>query len=367
MPNGNRDWKNKIKDLLIKVIGIVIFIFGISQSFSSDIQLHCSKCLDKKSIVDETKYPGFCTIFCITKGNSVFFGNNEDWKNPNTFIWVERPTDSTYGVVYLGFDDLFPQGGINEKGLAFDANALPGIKLKEHRELLKPYQAIVNTYILQKCATVGEAMEMAKSYDWGQSFGGILSGQFLLADATGDAVVISSDQNGDIVFTRKLPGDEYLVSTNFNRAFPDNKFGSGQYWHYETATNMFDTFIKEDSISTDLLVNVLDAVHEEGNNLNTLYSNIFDLKQGIIYLYHWHQFDQEVSINVSDWINSKPEPQRIESLFNEETVRKAKEEYKSYQNRKKKIFIIITLTSFALTLIIYLLRKKMFVPKVKSD
>ena len=358
--------KNKIKDLLIKVIGIVIFIFGISQSFSSDIQLHCSSCLDKKSIVDETKYPGFCTIFCITKGNSVFFGNNEDWKNPNTFIWVERPTDSTYGVVYLGFEDLFPQGGINEKGLAFDANALPGIKLKEHRELLKPYQAIVNTYIMQKCATVGEAIEMAKSYDWSQSFGGILRGQFLLADATGDAVVISSDQNGEIVFTRKLHGDGYLVSTNFNRAFPDNKFGSGHCWRYETATNMFDKFIKEDSISTDLLVNVLDAVHEEGNNLNTLYSNIFDLKQGIFYLYHWHQFDQEVSINVSDWINSKPEPLRIESLFNEETVSKANEEYKSYQNRKKKIFIIITLTSLALTLFIYLLRKKMFVHKVKS-
>lgn len=115
------------------------------------------------------------------------------------------------------------------------------------------------------------------------------------------------------------------------------------------------------------MVNVLDAVHEEGNNLNTLYSNIFDLKQGIFYLYHWHQFDQEVSINVSDWINSKPEPLRIESLFNEETVSKANEEFKSYQNRKKKIFIIITLTSLALTLIIYLLRKKMFIHKVKSD
>ncbi|MBN1186628.1 MAG: hypothetical protein JXB49_30405, partial [Bacteroidales bacterium] len=151
------------------------------------------------------------------------------------------------------------------------------------------------------------------------------------------------------------------------RAFPDNKFGSGQCWRYETATNMFDTFIKGDSITTDLLVNVLDAVHEEGNNLNTLYSNIFELKQGIFYLYHWHQFDQEVSINVSDWINSKPEPLRIESLFNEETVRKANEEYRSYQNRKKKTFLIITMASLALTLIIYLLRKKMFIHKVKSD
>jgi len=57
----------------------------------------------------------------------------------------------------------------------------------------------------------------------------------------------------------------------------------------------------------------------------------------------------------------------IERFFSEETVSKANEEYKSYQNRKKKTFIIITLTSLALTLIICLLRKKTFVYKVKSD
>jgi hypothetical protein len=316
--------------------------------------------LDKRTIVDETEYPGFCTIFCITKGNSVFFGNNEDWKNPNTFIWVDRPTDSTYGVVYLGFEDLFPQGGINEKGLAFDANALPGIKLKEHSELRKPYQAIVNTYIMQKCATVEEAIKMAKSYDWSQSFGGILRGQFMLADATGNAVVISADQNGEIVFTRKPNGDGYFVSTNFNRAYPENKFGPGQCPRYRTATKMLESALEQANISTEILADVLNEVHEEGRYLNTLYSNIFDLKQGIIYLYYWHQFDQEVSINVSDWINLKPEPLSIASLFNEETVSKANEEYKSYQNRKKKIFIIITFTSLALTLIIYLSKKKIF-------
>ena len=349
--------KERIKTLFMTVVGMAIFLFGTSQSFSSDIQSNYADGVDKKSISDGTMYPGFCTIFCISGGDSVFFGNNEDWKNPNTYCWVEQPSDSTYGVIYLGFDDLFPQGGINEKGLAFDANALPGIKLKEHRELLKPYQAIVNTYIMQNCATVEEAIEMAKLYDWSQTFGGILRGQFFLADATGDAVVISSDQNGEIVFTRKQQGDGYLVSTNFNRAFPDNKFGSGQCWRYETASNILAKTMQEKSLSHNSLVNILDAVHEEGKNLNTLYSNIFDLKRGIIYLYYWHQFDQVVSINVSDWIALKPEPKRIKSLFSEETVDKANEEYKRYTNQNMKIFIIISSVIIVIILLIYMRKK----------
>jgi hypothetical protein len=132
---------------MVLIIGI--FILCLIQSFSFENKSSVSKSLNKQSIIEDTKHPGFCTIFCISRGDSVFFGNNEDWKDPNTFLWTKQPTDSTYGVIYFGYQDLFPQGGINEKGLAFDAKSLPGIKLKEHRELLKPYQAIVNTYIIQ--------------------------------------------------------------------------------------------------------------------------------------------------------------------------------------------------------------------------
>ena len=328
------------------------FLFSLIQFSFAGVQSQQPGIFNKESLVDGIKYPGFCTIFCFSKGESVFFGNNEDWKDPNTFLWVKPPSDSTLGVVYLGFENLFPQGGINEKGLAFDANALPGIKLMEHPELLKPYQAIVNTYIMQKCATVEEAIEMARSYDWSQSFGGILRGQFLLADASG------SDEHGEIVFTRKPQGDGYLISTNFNRAYPENKFGSGKCWRYNTASNMLDALMKEDNISVDLLVNILNAVHVQGKTLNTLYSNIFDLQQGVIYLYYWHQFDHPVSIDVSECMASISEPVRIESLFNEETLNQANAEYRNYQNRNKIIFIAIALALLTFVLII-ILRKSM--------
>jgi hypothetical protein len=54
----------------------------------------------------------------VAKGGSVFFGNNEDWRNSLIYIWVDPAGDGKYGVLCVGFDDLGPQGGTNEKGLS---------------------------------------------------------------------------------------------------------------------------------------------------------------------------------------------------------------------------------------------------------
>ncbi|MBM4116636.1 hypothetical protein FJ251_02695 [bacterium] len=45
--------------------------------------------------------PGSCTIFCVAKGQAVLFGNNEDWRNPKTFVWLVPafPTGSRPGAV----------------------------------------------------------------------------------------------------------------------------------------------------------------------------------------------------------------------------------------------------------------------------
>ncbi len=159
--------------------------------------------------------PGSCTIFSVAKEESVFFGNNEDWRNPLTYVWVEPVGDGKYGVLCVGFDDLGPQGGINEKGLAFDGNALPYIPIKTYPERIQPSEAIVNKIILRKCATVEEAIAMARSYDWGTIYSGKFAGQYLLADATGDACVLGFGADGELAVTRKPKGDGFIVSTNF--------------------------------------------------------------------------------------------------------------------------------------------------------
>src|SRR5262245_49989976 len=61
-----------------------------------------------------------CTIFLLTDTDHVLFCNNEDWSNTKTRIWFVPAEAKHYGCVYVGFDDGFPQGGLNTEGLASD-------------------------------------------------------------------------------------------------------------------------------------------------------------------------------------------------------------------------------------------------------
>ena len=233
----------------------------------------------------------------------------------------------TCGGVYLGYDDLSPEGGINEKGLAFDLNALPEAPLNPHPEL--PRASGVIERILQTCATVEEAIAVAKEYNWGSS----LRMQVLLADASGDAAVMSAGPDGEITFTRKPDGDDYLVSTNFNRANTDN--GTYPCWRYEKATEMLERIEREEDLTVDYFKSILDSVHVEGAVGNTLYSNVFDLRNGLIYLYYWHQFDEVVVLNVAEELATTTQPMRLRDLFSTETVERASEEYSRYQRGRR--------------------------------
>lgn len=259
--------------------------------------------------------PGSCTIFAVSKGGSVFFGNNEDWRNPLTYIWVEPPGDGKYGVLCVGFDDLGPQGGINEKGLAFDGNALPYVPIKTYPERLQPTEAIVNKIILRKCATVEEAIAMARSYDWGTIYSGKFAGQYLLADATGDACVLGFGPDGELAVTRKPRGDGFIVSTNFNRVNPENRYYTYPCVRYETASRMLEKLVKEGDLSVEALAAVLDAVHQEGVRSPTQYSNIFDLKKGVAFFYDRHRYDRVARIDVAETIKSGQPPKRIKDLL----------------------------------------------------
>ena len=69
-----------------------------------------------------------CTGFCISKGDTVLFGNNEDHIDPDSKVFYVPAEKGKYGKVYFGFDN--PEGGMNEKGLVFDLFATEPNKVK---------------------------------------------------------------------------------------------------------------------------------------------------------------------------------------------------------------------------------------------
>jgi hypothetical protein len=221
-----------------------------------------------------------CTAFCISKGDTVLVGNNEDYNNPNTKVWYVPAEKGKYGRVYFGFDNFFPQGGMNEKGLVFDGFASEPYRVKY--SLDKPiFSGNLMDKVVSECATVDEALEMFDKY----SMAFLTQGMLFIADEHGNSAIIERDN----VIRKK---GKYQVVTNFYQS--KTKKEDINCGRYKIATAMLENAV---DISVDLGKRVLAATHNEGA-YPTLYSNVYDLKRKIVYLYHFHNFQNEAVIDL---------------------------------------------------------------------
>lgn len=147
--------------------------------------------------------PSGCTVFTVSKGDRVFFGGNDDYNNPDSYYWVDAGDDRDYGVIWIGTPGNVQQG-VNEMGLAYDANGLPEVDMNPHRERI-PWSGGITSpqmHILHECATVEEVIEWVQTHQVYPR----MNGQKQFADASGDAVLISPGPDGELVSTRKPPG-----------------------------------------------------------------------------------------------------------------------------------------------------------------
>ena len=304
----------KVRFFIIGLVGLVIVLIG---AFAPS---------QKQQMKQSIPFPGSCTTFFAKIGNTSLFGNNEDYNNPKTLIWVVPSSGSNYGGVYFGYNLGRPQGGINEKGLAFDGLAIPPYSMNDHPELpdVSKYSTKLWKTIMAKSANINEAIDIAMQYNWANP----TPHQVLFADREGNAAVIGPGVDGEISVTRKPAGDGFLVSTNFNLADPEITESCSRY---ETATEKLSKIQKEDDLTVKEFQKILDSVHMEGDSNNTLYSNIFDLNTGRIYLYYWHQFNEPVILNVDDELANAPPVRHIRELFSEKTVKNAETEFHRYR------------------------------------
>jgi hypothetical protein len=151
--------------------------------------------------------------------------------------------------------------------------------------------------------------------------------QMHFADKTGDAVIISAGNDGEMVFTRKTPGDGFLVSTNFNVANPAN---ASEYpcWRYDKANELLGKLInKGEPLNYNDVTNVMDAVHQEGASW-TIETLVAELTNGVMYLYFFYQYDDPVIINVKDELANPREAGPLSWLFPEDVQQEAAKRYK---------------------------------------
>ncbi len=195
-----------------------------------------------------------CTIFVLTDGQRTVFCNNEDWSNPATRLWFVPADQDHLGCAYVGFDDGWPQGGVNTAGVAFDWVA--GFMEEWSPDPSMPTVPCPCRRMLETCSTVEEAIAFFRRY----RDNGFAHARILVADRTGASVIIGASHG-------KLQVEP---------AHESRGFGAGR-----AALARHLPKRPEPAVATGFAI--LRDCRQDGPYA-TKYSNVFDLASGDIFL-----------------------------------------------------------------------------------
>jgi tetratricopeptide (TPR) repeat protein len=249
-----------------------------------------------------------CTIIYASDSTTALAGNNEDWTSHLNDIWFLPPEKGKFGRVYFGLNfsgEHVPQGGMNDQGLFYDGASAETV-IKHRDSSIIPYDGDLNLKAMEECSTVEEVLNLYELYH-----ASVGDGQLLFGDRFGNSAIMEA--TGSIIRKKGL----YQIATNFfqSRIKPENITDT----RYRMAEEIFE---QSENISVDLFRHILNATHWEeysGSMTVTLYSYICDLKKGEIYIYHFHNFEDVVKINLQEELKKGERYLSILSLFPYET------------------------------------------------
>jgi hypothetical protein len=238
-----------------------------------------------------------CSVMYATDGELALGGNNEDYVNPLTRVWFIPGEDGALGGVYFGYDDYFAQGGMNERGLFFDGLGLDET-LAVSTQGKQRYAGNLVNRAMSECGTVECVVALFEQYYAQEAW----SWQFLFGDATGESVIIEPQ-----AFIRQRGG--YQVATNFYQTLTSPE--EITCWRYQTAVELLENI---DELSVEAIRDVLDAVHIDRHS-PTLYSNVYDLQNQVVYLYYFHNYDEVVVLDLAEELEQGYHAYDLPSLF----------------------------------------------------
>ena len=248
-----------------------------------------------------------CTGFTTSFDDIVLVGNNEDWRYPDSYIRIYPPTSSSYGRII--FDVNFPLqssqnyysafGGMNDQGLFFDIFSHPNLVPINSSDKPDFNSGEIARYIMRVCASVDEVVDEFDKYNL-EFMDDI---QYFFVDRMGNSVIIEGDE---IIYK---DGD-YQVVTNFLQSNPSH--GWHPCWRYDTAVNMLENMT---DFSIEYFRDICNATHQEHYLYPTQYSNIYNLNDGVIYLYHFYNYDKVIEINMYEEFGNGIQSIYLPSLF----------------------------------------------------
>lgn len=247
---------------------------------------------------------GCSTISATTSSGEKLFGRNFDWQECDALVVLSYPETGYSSVSTVNMDFITqnikggilgmafsfdsvktiaalyaPLDGMNEAGLAVAVNMIQdsaATKQKTGKPGLTTTTAV--RLLLNKAATVEEALNLLASYDFNSSMGMVV--HFAITDKSGRSVAVE-------YIDKKMNIIETPILTNFYLT-PGKKYGIGTTQskeRYEILKNALETnqYIEEDKLKT-----ILDSVSKDNFEefTSTEWSIVFNLsKQKVIYFH----------------------------------------------------------------------------------
>lgn len=202
-----------ISILIVAGVVLVVLVAGGWSMFGTQLTaaLSIQKLDDGLWCMEYTGEYGCSTLAAKSSDGRAIFGRNFDWEPSKTMLIHTVPKNgyesiSTCCLNFLGFgEDWTPDGGMGDKFMALAAVYVPLDGMNEkglcvadlivkdgeiiHQDTEKPDLTITSAIrlLLDKAATVDEAVELLEQYDINFSIDS--SHHFSIADATGRSVV----------------------------------------------------------------------------------------------------------------------------------------------------------------------------------
>lgn len=240
------------------------------------------------------------TFYAETPEKGYIFGRNLDNQTTDLAVIRTNPKGayssvSVVNLSFLGYNEsytpdklldrintlataYFPLDGVNEKGLAVGVLQLQAPATAQDKGNPDVGTTLAIRAMLDKCATVDEAIELLKGFDMFAAAKGCY--HFQIADAAGKSVVVSYVNNEMVITEQEEKG--FIAATNFylhDVPFEYEKQGLDRYEILEkTLTEKKSVLTAEEGMQLlhDVRITGTDP-DEKGRVYSTQWSSIYDL------------------------------------------------------------------------------------------
>jgi acyl-CoA:6-aminopenicillanic acid acyl transferase len=284
----------------------------------------------------ETALP--CSMYKVTANGITMVGNNEDSWGRDARIWFEPGKDGKFGVVCVGYarKQPHPDGAMNEYGLVFDAFTMAHKANMPARDPNKKDFAYAHVRtIMQQCKTVEEVYAFLENLNLHILNGSPIfnGGMFLFVDKTGKYLVVEANQ-------MTFGNDDTFVLANFS--FADTKdLSTIKMERYCKGVAFLSNKTIDTNLSFCTALSDTMSVSRAKVGDGTLYTNIYDLDEGLIHLYFFHDYTRHVTFNLKEELAKGNHAFAFTELFPDNNGYQKFLDYKTPQNNKTILIFIV--------------------------